>query len=381
MDSHSYQPSYITFYPTDNVFQSKIINTKILTHKNALKKVIHFDLDVSNYPFSEKWMVGGFIGICVPNLETVVNEIFELLNISKDEADEQIIFEQRGTQSLAFGGTIGPKKIKTTRRNIMTWLVDIQSIPPKRALLRLLLEYAADSSDKAILSFLCSKEGQKSFINLCSRKCVTLLHLLHAFSSSRPSLEHLLSVLPPLSPRRYSFSNDPSLTPGILQIAAVIVQMSDWKNRTRLGVASAYLEQMFHRYINIKNISDTKAFSQLTMLIFRGDHKNPLAREAYAPGPRIFMGIGVGIVPFRGFVQNRLQNSSHYEEVWVIQGCRDANLDELYAGEWGLLNTSENRIVVESRAGKREYIQDEIRRRGKLIWDLVNRKNGRIYIC
>ncbi|KAG5437269.1 hypothetical protein PCANB_001062 [Pneumocystis canis] len=381
MDIHLYPPSYVTFYPTYDVFQSKILATKILTHQNALKKVIHFDLDVTNYPFSEKWMVGGFIGICIPNLKSVVNEIFELLHISEEEADEQIILEMKGIQWSASRSTVSPRKIKTTRRNIMTWMVDIQSIPPKKALFRLLLEYATDVFDKKILSFLCSKEGQKLFISLCSTKCITLLHLLHAFSSSRPPLEHLLSVLPPLSPRRYSFSNDPSLTPGILQIAATIVKIPDWKNGTRLGLASAYFEKMFNKYINIKNANDTKALSQLTMLIFRGDHKNPLAREAYALGPRIFIGIGVGIAPFRGFVQNRFQNISCFEETWVIQGCRDAKLDELYSGEWGPLNTSENRIVVESQAGKKEHIQDEVRRRGKLIWETVNKENGRIYIC
>ncbi|KAG5517953.1 hypothetical protein PMAC_000408 [Pneumocystis sp. 'macacae'] len=158
--------------------------------------------------------------------------------------------------------------------------------------------------------------------------------------------------------------------------------MPDWKEGKRLGVASAYFEEIFDTYIKMKKINNIKNISsQLTIPIFKGNNQNPFAREPYSPGPRVFIGVGVGIAPFRAFVQNRLQNLSCFEEVWVIQGCRNIELDEIYQGEWGLFNTSKNRIVVESRSGKREYVQDEVKRKGKLIWEVINNKNGRIYVC
>ncbi|KAG4304898.1 hypothetical protein PORY_001573 [Pneumocystis oryctolagi] len=377
-------PSYITSNLAHNIFQSKILSIRTLTHQDALKKVIHFDLDVKDYPLSknENWIVGGFIEICIPNLKNTVDEIFELLNISQEKADEQIILETKNNNFLKLWNITCSQKIKTTRRNIMTWMVDIQSSLPKKALLRLLAEYATNEFDKKILFFLCSKEGQKAFLNLRSQKYITLSQLLHAFPSSKPPFAHLLSVLSPICPRRYSFSNDPSLSHGILQIAASIIKVPDWKGDTRYGLASAYFEQIFHEHINIKKKNSTENIScQLTIPIFKGNDQNPLSKEPYAPGPRIFIGVGVGIAPFRAFVQNRLQNTSCFEEIWVIQGCRNAKLDEIYHGEWGLLNASQNRIIVESRSGKKEHVQDEVKRRGKLIWDIINSKDGRIYVC
>ncbi|EMR09996.1 hypothetical protein PNEG_01754 [Pneumocystis murina B123] len=381
-DIYLHPPSYLINHHKYYVFRSEILIARLLTSEGALKKTLHFDLDVKDYLLNkdETWSIGGTIGICVPNLKNVVDEIFELLNISKEKADEQIILETKGGRWPTMWGNACPRKIKTTRRDLLTWTVDIQSMPLKKNLLRVLMEYAKDPLDKRLLAFLCSKEGQKSFLNLCSQKCITLSHLLSAFPSSKPSFEHLLSVLTPLSPRKYSLSNDPSLSPGILQIALTILQIPHWKTGTRPGVASAYLEQIFHEYINRKKTNVKETLHKLTISIFR-DHLNPFVHNAYADGSRIFIGVGVGIAPFRGFVQNRLQNLSCLENLWIIQGCRDSKLDEIYSGEWGLFNTSKNRIIVESRAGKKEHVQDEIRRKGKLIWDVVNRKDGRIYVC
>ncbi|KAG5517954.1 hypothetical protein PMAC_000409 [Pneumocystis sp. 'macacae'] len=155
-------PSCFISNSTYNIFQCKILTIRTLTHQNALKKVIHFDLDTKKYPFSEdeNWVVGGFIGICVPNLKNSVDEIFKLLNISEEEANKEIIFETQNNQWSTFWSNISSQKFKTTQRNIMTWMVDIQSIPPKKALLRLLAEYATNPLDRKVLFFLCSKEGK-----------------------------------------------------------------------------------------------------------------------------------------------------------------------------------------------------------------------------
>ncbi|KTW25925.1 hypothetical protein T552_03199 [Pneumocystis carinii B80] len=382
-DIYLHPPSYLTDNSKYYVFQSEILIARALTSEGSLKQTLHFDLDVKDYVLNkdETWSIGGTIGIWVPNLKNVVDEIFEILNISKDKADEQIILEIKGGKWPVMRDNVYPQKIKTTRRDLLTWTVDIQSMPPKKNLLRVLMEYAKDPLDKQLLAFLCSKEGQKSFSNLCLQKCITLSHLLLAFPSCKPSFEHLLSVLTPLSPRKYSLSNDPSLSPGILQIALTILQIPHWKGGTRPGVASAYFEQIFYEYINRKKTNIMKeTLHKLSISIFR-DHINPFAHNAYAPGSRIFIGVGVGIAPFRGFIQNRLQDLTCLENLWIIQGCRDSKLDEIYSGEWGLFNTSKNRIIVESRVGKKEHVQDIIKQKGKLIWEVINSKDGRIYVC
>jgi hypothetical protein len=83
----------------------------------------------------------------------------------------------------------------------LTWCSDVQSYPPTKQLRRLLAEYAESEHERKILMYLSSAQGQSSFCDLRTGPYVTLLQLLSAFPSSRPPLDHLLSVLNTLMPR------------------------------------------------------------------------------------------------------------------------------------------------------------------------------------
>ena len=109
---------------------------------------------------------------------------------------------------------------------------------------------------------------------------------------------------------------------------------------------------------------------------------NPLAKEFVSDGPMLLIGAGVGVAPFRGFVQRRLKNANCANKVWVLQGVRDSLLDELYSGEWGV-HESEVKKVVQSRkhTGKGKYVQDEVRAQADLVWFIINALDGRVFVC
>lgn len=118
--------------------------------------------------------------------------------------------------------------------------------------------------------------------------------------------------------------------------------------------------------------------------MFRGLMANPMAKEFdKADGPMLLIGAGVGIAPFRGFVQRRLQNANCLNKVWVLQGVRDSLLDELYSGEWGIHDDAAIKKVVQSRvaAGGSRYVQDEVRAQKELVWSIVNAPDGRVFVC
>ncbi|OLL26621.1 putative FAD-binding protein [Neolecta irregularis DAH-3] len=377
-----YPPSYLAPDFPRPIHPAKIIDARELTRAGAQKRVYHISMDVSDYPLAEgdEWLVGGAIGISARNSLKVVDEILRCLDISDEEADEPIIVKTTGGRWPTLWAEDQPRELPTSRRELLAWTIDVQSFPPKKALLRLMAEYTSDPVQKKILLFLCSTQGQPSFCHLRTTGQITLIHLLHAFPSSRPPLDHLFSILPPLNARFYSLSNDPSKSSPtgqrILDFAFTVQESHDtWRDEVRAGVGTGFLEQRCQKWIS----SSSFEREMITIPMFRGLHKNALALEYKAEGPIVLIGAGVGIAPFRGFVQRRLQNAACSGQVYVIQGCRDCHVDEIYCGEWG--GDYSARTIVESRRGRKEYVQDEIRRQGKTIWRVLNKENGAIYAC
>lgn len=217
---------------------------------------------------------------------------------------------------------------------------------------------------------------------------ITVNQLLHAFPSSKPPLSHLLSCLPQLMPRFYSLSNDPHtscLADGetnrrLVEFAVTVHETADWRDGVRTGVASGFLQRTARAIIEA--VEDGVSMEQIDMRIpmFRGLMANPLAKEFASDGPMLLIGAGVGIAPFRGFVQRRLKNANCANKVWVLQGIRDSLLDELYSGEWGV-HEDKVKTVVQSRVGEARYVQEEVRNQADLVWFIINSLDGRVFVC
>jgi sulfite reductase alpha subunit-like flavoprotein len=142
-------------------------------------------------------------------------------------------------------------------------------------------------------------------------------------------------------------------------------------------VGSGYLESLARRAIAAQANGEKV---DLHVPMFRGLMANPLATRFASDGPMLLIGAGVGIAPFRGFVQRRLQSANCANKVWVLQGVRDSLLDELYSGEWGV-HEDKVRTVVQSRKGESRYVQEEVRHQADLVWFVINSLDGRVFVC
>lgn len=266
------------------------------------------------------------------------------------------------------------------------WCTDIQSYPPTKTLLRVLAEYALDPNEKKILMYLCAGEGQGAFCDFRTGPHISLAQILSAFPSAKPPLDMLFSVLQQLMPRFYSLSNDPhesyEIRDGkqhrLIEIAVTVQETPDWRAGCRTGVGSGFFERQSRKFMDLQRAGETAP--QLYVPMFKGLMANPLAKEFVSDGPMLLIGAGVGIAPFRGFVQHRLKNANCANKVWVLQGIRDSLVDELYGGEWGV---HEDRVkkVVQSRRGESRYVQDEVLHQADLVWSIVNSVDGRVFVC
>ncbi|RPA87537.1 hypothetical protein BJ508DRAFT_316629 [Ascobolus immersus RN42] len=385
-------PTYVKPHPPHEVFSAKVASCRELTKPGAEKRTYHFDLDVTDYPdegTNVDFVVGGAIGVCAPNPPTLVQEIFDRLKISKEEQDEPVLLHTQGGRWPTIWGEEEARTLTTTRRELLTWTVDVQSYAPKKDILRLLAEYAEDPNEQLILKYLCSRQGQAAFCELRTGQYVTLIQLLNAFPSSHPPFAELLQHLQALMPRFYSLSADPQLcksgkkTRRTIEIAVTVHESKEnWREGNRQGVGSGFFERTAKKFLEAQETGDLKTMRELRVPMFRGLMSNPLAKEFESDGPMVLIGAGVGIAPFRGFVQKRLQNANCINKVWVLQGIRDSLHDEIYQGEWGVEDEKVKKIVESRRPqeGKR-YVQDEVRRQADLVWSVINALDGRVFVC
>ncbi|KAB5550894.1 hypothetical protein GE09DRAFT_153861 [Coniochaeta sp. 2T2.1] len=387
LDTKIQPPSFVQPHPPHHVFPARIHNTRELTRPGAEKRTFHFDLDVTDYPDFENtdFKVGGAIGVSAPNEPAMVDEVFDLLGIPRFIRDKPVLLRTTKGRWPTVWGEDQARGLITTRRDLLTWCSDIQSYPPTKQLLRVLAESATDVVEHKILTFLCSAEGQGVFCDFRTGPHVTLPQLLHAFPSSKPPLDLILSVLQPIMPRFYSLSNDPhdsyqekdGRKHRLIEIAVTVHSSHDWRAGSRAGVGSGFFQRQALRFIEAQDKGESP---EVYIPMFKGLMANPLAKQFVSDGPMLLIGAGVGIAPFRGFVQRRLKTANCANKVWVLQGIRDSLVDELYSGEWGV-HEDEVKKVVQSRKGEGRYVQEEVKNQADLVWYIINSVDGRVFVC
>lgn len=387
LDTTIQPPFFVQPHPPFHVSPARIHNARELTRPGAEKRTYHFDIDVTDYPAETNldFKVGGAIGVTAPNDSAIVEEIMDLLLIPRFLRSKPVLLRTTKGRWPTVWGDDKPRELVTTRRDLLTWCSDVQSYPPTKALLRILAEYAADENEKKVLLFLCSAEGQSAFCDFRTGPHVSLQQMLCAFPSAKPPLDLLLSILQPQMPRFYSLSNDPhdsyekhgDTIRRVIEIAVTVHETSDWRVGTRTGIGSGFFERQALRFLEARKRGEE---INLYVPMFKGLMANPLAKQFVPDGPMLLIGAGVGIAPFRGFVQRRLKTANCANKVWVLQGIRDSLVDELYSGEWGV-HEDEVKRVVESRRGTGRYVQEEVRQQADLVWYVIKSVDGRVFVC
>ncbi|KAH9236995.1 hypothetical protein K456DRAFT_1486065 [Colletotrichum gloeosporioides 23] len=387
IDTMREPPKFVQPHPPYHVYAARIDSTRELTKPGAEKRTYHFDLDITSYPGEEDmdFRVGGAIGVMAPNDKACVDDVFDALMIPRFIRDKPVLMKTTRGRWPTVWGDDQAREMATTRRDLLTWCSDIQSYPPTKQLLRILAEYAADPNEKKLLTYLCAAEGQGVFCDFRTGPHVSLSQLLNAFPSSHPPLDLLLSVLNPLMPRFYSLSNDPhdayktrdGKVHRLIEIAVTVHETADWRRGLRTGIGSGFFERQAQRWLKAKAAGETP---EVYIPMFKGLMANPLAKQFVSDGPMLLIGAGVGIAPFRGFVQRRLKTANCANKVWVLQGIRDSLVDEIYSGEWGV-HEDEVKRVVQSRRGESRYVQEEVRNQADLVWYIANAVDGRVFVC
>ncbi|KAI9594384.1 hypothetical protein BDF19DRAFT_423475 [Syncephalis fuscata] len=353
----------VFFQPPSPLLYARLTGARTLTAPTAVKQTLHLALAIKEGPAEDSASIreeldllpGDAFGILCPNDPRLVQAVLEQLN-AVDEADRPLA--------------------TTTRRQLLTHALDLTDVLRKTTL-RLLADVATDLEDKKKLLYLSSKQGSDVFKQLRDQ-LPTFLDLLKTFPSAKPTVDRLLDTLPALQPRSYSCTN----TPLSIHVNCTLHLMWPITKMPKIDIVLVAI---------IARLSSTEC----------ADFRVP---DTSIHRPLILVGPGTGVAPFIGFLAHRMEQrrlrlsmggltrvprlevDAAYGPIHLFYGCRDDRLDFLYKDELDQAKSSgalAELILAVSRRPEhgRRYVQDGLRERADLVWQLMSEQNGMIFVC
>ncbi|CEI93801.1 hypothetical protein RMCBS344292_08027 [Rhizopus microsporus] len=180
--TNSVQVPEFVVTPTPIIY-APITMVSCLSTEDALKRTLELELDVGEKVHYEP---GDAFGVVAPNDEHLVYAVLDRLSVPEESYNDAYKVEGDNLPSHLQGASY------TTLLELFRYGVDLTS-QPRKALFRMLADYATDPKEKLSLMYICSKQGAAAF-NAIRDECPTLLDILETFPSCQPPIERLLDL-------------------------------------------------------------------------------------------------------------------------------------------------------------------------------------------
>lgn len=319
-------------YSPTEPFWASVSESKLLTATGSDRVVMHLGVSTEGSDLQKIYCPGDSIGVLPSNDAALVSKLLKRLGVVEEKLFSvgPAASSQQDLAAMANNDTKYLAHVPTpcTLRYALLYCFDVTS-PPRKSLLRLLAEYCELEGEKKDLMELCSIQGKARFEKEIRKGEPGLIHLLERYKSCKPSIDHLLDVLPTLAPRYYSICSSPLAYKDQLQVAYSVVRYSTEMKYEKLGVATNWLQGLCSKENKAK---DSSVYRIPIFLKRGGSFALPVDRSK----PMIMVGPGTGVAPFRGFIQQRIEESkassggSKMGEAWLFFGCRREEEDYLY---------------------------------------------------
>ena len=330
-----------------------------LTPQDYDREIRHFEFELQGSPIS--YCVGDTLAVYPKNDNTKVENFCRIYKLSPKD-------ELRITRKAGAKYTL-PSEVNV--RQLFSTYVNIFGKPSKKFFEQMLC-FCTDDSERASLTQLLSDtaDGAKAWKKL-QGEYTSYADALQLFPNSRPTLAHLLNMVPPIAPRSYSISSAPALSQGALQLTVVKV---DWQvpstKEVREGTCTSYLSKA------IANQSVNVAV-----------RKSAIAVPQDETTPIIMVGTGTGIAPWRAMTQSRVHaklNGRKVGPVVLFFGARNSKAEFLYESEFkkyvemGIL---ELHTAFSRDQPQKIYVQNRILEQGAKVCDLIMNHRAYFYVC
>lgn len=307
-----------------------------LTPVSAQKEVRQFGFDISEHvaEHGASYAAGDSLGVFVTN------------------SDEAV------TAWLAGTGLTGHEVVEidgadTDLRTALTSSYDICRITPN------LLRFIAEHGPKAAKRLRGPRDELDKWLGGRNG-----LDLVEEFGV-RAEAQEWQDALVRLTPRQYSISSSPLVSPTEVQLTVSVVRYESVRGAHRHGVASTYLADRAQA---------------APVFIQRSPNFRPPVESAT---PMIMVGPGTGIAPFRGFLQER-RALGHTGRNWLFFGDQHRAENFYYRDDLehmvadGLLNHLD--LAFSRDQAKRIYVQHKMLDAGAELWRWIE-DGAHFYVC
>ena len=363
------QVHYVQVQPPKTKMLSMEKNVRITPH-DYNRIIRHLVFDVEGKDFS--YLLGDALTIYPSNDPQQVERFLDFYG-----ADKTTVYDISGVKTL---DARRAQSFKHPMNNVQLFgeVVDILGRPNKN-FYKQLRKFASDPKDQAELDLLVSEspEGQAKYSALTA-EAVNYADVLRMFPSAKPSVEHLVSLIPCIKPRLYSIASSQRLVNDKVELVIVIL---DWKTpggQARRGLSTNYIDR-----IATDSLPAGSTFS-VPCSVTPGTFKFPSSLMQ----PYVMTGLGTGLAPFRAFIQERAFFKRQGEAcgpMWLFYGCRYKAKDYIFGDELeayhkeGVL--TELRPAFSRDQKEKIYVQHRMLEVKERLFEDLIANEGFFYMC
>ena len=262
----------------------------------------------------------------------------------------------------------------STLRNVFLKYLDILGVP-KRYAIEQLSHFATDPEQKEKLLEISSSAGVDLYHSYIRRERRSFLDVLNDFSSCRPSIQHLVNIIPLIQPREFSIASSPNMHPGQLHLCVGVVEYLSFYKRKRHGLCSTYLA----------SLQPGEKYPRLRLWIKKGVLRLPKDNC-----PMILVGPGTGIAPMRSLIEEHIYRYGSDDgarkpekDHCLFFGNRHFGKDYLYKDE--LIKYNERKDWMVCTAFSRDqasklYVQHKIVEHQELVWKILQQPDSVVFV-
>ncbi|KAL3141440.1 hypothetical protein ABBQ32_005008 [Trebouxia sp. C0010 RCD-2024] len=345
-------------------YSARITVLRELHTRKSDRSCLHVELDIQGSGL--QYEAGDHVGLYGENSPDIVAQAGRILDLPLDTVFTLQLPE--GNPDELAPPFPGPVSLRTA----LAKYADLWA-PAHKACFTALAASASSESEAARLRHLASSEGKAEFSEWVGAPRRSLLEVLQAFPSVKPSIGAFFgSMVPRLQPRFYSISSSPKQCPDSIHVTCAVVVDTTATGRQHEGVCSNYLKR--------------QSVGERIPIFVRHSHFK-LPKQVSTPV--VMVGPGTGLAPFRGFLQERaaLQKAGvDLGPAYLFFGCRKKSQDYIYEQELSMYARNgvlQKLFVAFSRdAASKVYVQQQMQAQAAEVAKLLSdQEGGHVYVC
>ncbi len=358
----------------------RVAGVTLLTEPGEFRPVYELRLSLAGSSTALPYAAGDHIVVMPQNTPSDVDALCAAMKWDPEFAFSLSAADSNVPASLAAigaprGGPSIPQAVATVRE-VLTHSVAI-SAPLSPSMLRHLSAFASDPKQASALAAL-AEPGQ--FGPRVKEGLLRVLDLVSLFPTARLPLDRFLTSCPPLLPRYYSISTSPLHPGGELHVSFRHVRLPRADGSVFLGAATSFM-------------ASRAPGDDVLVAVRPSSFKLPPSLAT----PVVFIAGGVGITPFRSFVQERLARAAASTEspvfgaALLLYGCRDG-ADCVYDGVFrdalcqGALSAYDVAFAAPSkktlaRTPRPRLAHELILEHADDVWNTMRSDDGVLFVC